>query len=170
MLRALASVLPYVTLLTVVIGVVFGVITALQFRRARSLTAAVELVHAIQNADFAEGIQRIVELPERAPPERVLRSPDMMRAAYAVSHVYESVAVLVFYRLLPLYLVDRLMGGYVRASWVRLAPYVHEQRARLGPMFGEWFQWLAERIEERPAPGKQLGAPIAHRRWRPRFG
>ena len=34
-------------------------------------------------------------------------------------------------------------------------------------MFGEWYQWLAERIDEYPAPGKTVGAPVAFKDWRP---
>jgi len=41
------------------------------------------------------------------------------------------------------------------------------RRATLGAMFGEWFQWLAERIDEYPAPGKDVGAPIAFKDWKP---
>jgi hypothetical protein len=34
-------------------------------------------------------------------------------------------------------------------------------------MFGEWFQWLAERMEQYPAPGKAQGAAAAFRDWVP---
>jgi hypothetical protein len=30
----------------------------------------------------------------------------------------------------------------------------------------EWFQWLAERLEEDPAPGKAQGAWVAHEAWK----
>jgi hypothetical protein len=85
-----------------------------------------------------------------------------------VGHAFESLGVMVFYRLLPLHLVDHLIGGYVRASWLRLRPYVEMRQAQLGPMFGEWFQWLAERLSESPAPGKDIGAFEAYKDWRVR--
>lgn len=84
-----------------------------------------------------------------------------------MSHVFESLGVLVYHRLLPLHLVDHLCGGYVRASWKRIKPLVLAQRKGLGATFGEWYQWLAERIEEYPAPGKDIGAPVAFKGWKP---
>jgi hypothetical protein len=75
--------------------------------------------------------------------------------------------VLVYHRLLPLHLVDHLCGGYVRASWKRMRPVVVARRSALGATFGEWYQWLAERIEQYPAPGKDIGAPIAFKNWKP---
>jgi hypothetical protein len=73
----------------------------------------------------------------------------------------------VFHRLLPLHLVDHLLGGYVRAAFKRAGRYVIGRRAEVGVMFGEWFQWLAERLQEYPAPGKAENAAVVHRRWKP---
>ncbi len=152
--------------LTVLVGVVFGVLTLRQWHRTRYLTAAAELVHTIQTPEFTRCIARVMELPEPAEPAAVLADATLVTAVHAVAHVFESLGVLVFHRLLPLHLVDHLLGGYLRASWRRLGPYVVSRRATLGAMFGEWFQWLAERMEENPAPGKELGAPVAHRDWK----
>ncbi len=170
-MKYLAPLLPYATLLAVFVAVFFGIITARHGRRFRYLTAATELVRTTQPPEFTQSVQRILELPIDAPADSVASRPELVYAAYVVGHAFESLGVMVFYRLLPLHLVDHLVGGYVRASWLRLRPYVELRRARLGPMFGEWFQWLAERLAESPAPGKRLGAPQAHRTWRARsFG
>ena len=153
--------------LTVLVAVVFGVLTIRQWRHARYLHAAAELVHTIQTPEFTRSIGRVMALPLNADPAAVEGDVDTENAVHAVAHVFESLGVLVFHRLLPLHLVDHLLGGYVRASWRRTGPYVVARRASVGAMFGEWFQWLAERLDESPAPGKALGAPIAHRAWRP---
>src|SRR6476646_5730763 len=134
-LRVLSSVARYATLLTVLVGVIFGMVTAIQYKRTRALAAAVEVVTAIQTPAFAESIQRILMLPEDAAPELVSSKPENISAAYVVSHAFESLGVLVFYRLLPLHLVDHLIGGYVRASWKRLKPHVEAERASFGVMF-----------------------------------
>lgn len=165
-MRFLASILPYATLITAIMAMISGGLTWRQSRRARALTAAVQLVQTIQPPEFARSIQLIIQLPENADPKLVLGNPEVVTAAYVVSHVFESLAVLVFYRLLPLHLVDHLIGGYVRVSWNRLRPYVENRRALLGATFGEWFQWLDERMEENPAPGKVLGAATTYRNWR----
>src|SRR6478735_1894074 len=154
----LALILPYATLMTVTVGVIFGIASVWQWRKTRSLTAATELVRAMQTPDFARSMPLVLALPERAAPQLVVQDPELLNAAYVVSHVFESLGVLVFHRLLPLRLVDELIGGYVRASWKRLALHVEAQRVPLGAMFGEWFQWLADRLNENPAPSTTLGA------------
>jgi hypothetical protein len=154
-------------LLAVVVALVFGTLTIGQWQRTRQLTAAAELVHTMQTAEFTRAIARIVELPEGADATTLLADRDVMASFYAVSHVFESLGVLVYHRLLPLHLVDHLCGGYVRASWKRMKPVVLTRRGELGVTFGEWYQWLAERIEQYPAPGKDVGAPVAFKDWKP---
>jgi hypothetical protein len=161
------DVAPIATSLAVVVALVFGTLTIRQWQRTRYLTAAAELVRTMQTAEFTRSIARIVELDEDADPKALLADRETMAAFYAVSHVFESLGVLVYHRLLPLHLVDHLCGGYVRASWKRVGPLVVSRRATFGAMFGEWFQWLAERIEQYPAPGKDVGAPVAFKDWEP---
>jgi hypothetical protein len=151
--------------LAVLVAVIFGVLTLRQWHRTRYLTAAAELVRAIQTPDFTRAIARVLELPEGSAGAWANLDEDTARAIHTITHVFESLGVLVFHRLLPLHLVDHLLGGYLRASWKRARPYVMTRRASLGAMFAEWFQWLAERMEEDPAPGKDVGAPVAHRDW-----
>ena len=153
--------------LAVLVALVFGTLTIHQWQRTRYLAAAAELVHTIQTAEFTRGIALIVELPEDVDPAELIGNRELMAALYTVSHTFESLGVLVYHRMLPLHLVDHLIGGYVRASWRRARPLVLARRATLGAMFGEWFQWLAERLEQYPAPGKAEGAPLAFKNWRP---
>ena len=159
--------LPYASLLAVVVAVVFGTLTLRQWQRTRYLAAAAELVHTIQNEQFNAAIARVVELKPAESPAVVRSDKELLSATYVVGHVFESLGVLVFHDVIDLHLVDHLVGGYVRASWARLKPYIESRRADLGATFGEWFQWLAERMETYPAPGKQEGAHRVHRSWKP---
>jgi hypothetical protein len=152
--------------LTVLVAVIFGLLTLRQWRRTRYLTAAVELVHAMQTPEFTRSIARVVELPIAAEPQAIMGERALSDAVFAVCHTFESLGVLVFHRLLPLHLVDHLIGGYARASWKRLHPYVTQRRETMGAMFGEWYEWLVMRMEESPAPGKSIGANVAHWKWR----
>ena len=161
-----AAVAATASALTVLVALVLGVLTLRQWHRTRYLAAAAELVHTIQTPEFTRAIGRVMELLNGADPAAVGSDKEMVTAINAVAHVFESLGVLVFHRLLPLHLVDHLLGGYVRASWRRLEPYVLARRAVLGAMFGEWFQWLAERLEQDPAPGKDVGAWKAHADWK----
>jgi hypothetical protein len=147
----LAPLLPYATLLTVIVGVVFGVATVLHGRRLRYLTVAASLVQSIQTDAFTHAMRRILELPEAVDPGVVLADSDAVHAAYVVGHVFEGLGVMVSHRLLPLDIVDELIGGYLRASWTRLEPYIALRRSTLGPTFAEWFEWLVLRTKERAA-------------------
>lgn len=171
--------LPAITsALAVVVALVFGTLTIRQWQRTRYLSAAAEMVRLVLTPEFTRAIARIMELPvpvkpspaePGAAPSSALdaaATPELLHAIHVVSHGFESLGVLVFHRLLPLHLVDHLVGGYVRGAWKRLQPYVEARRGTLGPMFAEWFQWLAERVEADPAPGKSQGAYLAHREWR----
>jgi hypothetical protein len=153
--------------LAVLVAVVFGSLTIHQWRRTRHLTAAAELVRTIQTPEFTRAIARLMELPVDASAEQVAEDEETVAAFHVATHVFESLGVLVFHRLLPLHLVDDLLGGYVRASWRRVRPFAEARRAVLGANSGEWFEWLADRMEEHPAPGKSRGAYHAHRGWRP---
>ncbi len=152
---------------SMVTGIVFGSLTLRQWSRTRSLTAAAELVRTLQTPDFTRSIARIVELPLGIDADTIRRDPELVAAVYVVTHALESLGVLVFHRLLPLHVVDHLVGGYVRGSWSRVKPYVEARRLVLGNMFGEWFQWLAEQLEQHPSPGKALGAWVAFKDWQP---
>ena len=152
--------------LAVLVALTFGILTIRQWQRTRYLSAAAELVHTIQTPEFTRAIGLVMKMPVGADPASVKADADTVVAVNAITHVFESLGVLVFYRLLPLHLVDHLLGGYVRASWRRVKPYAEARRADVGAVFAEWFQWLAERMEEDPVPGKELGAPAAHRDWR----
>ena len=104
---------------------------------------------------------------ETADPALIRNDSEMTAAVFYLGHVYESLGVLVFHRILPLHLVDDLMGGYLRQSFAKLRPYMESRRQELGVSYAEWMEWLAERLIAHPSPGKSKGAHIAHRDWRP---
>lgn len=166
-----ASITPYATLLMVLVSALSGLLTFRLWQRTRYLTTAVQLVQTIQDATFSRSIQLIMRLHEESDAVGIASDVETLEAAYVVSHAFESLGIMVFHRLLPIYLVDQLVGGYVRSSWSRLQPYTLERRKTLGPTFSEWFQWLAERLVEMPAtPESTVGAARAHRDWRAHRG
>jgi len=168
-LKYLAAAAPYATLMMVLVSLLSGFLTYRLWQRTRYLTTAVQLVQTLQDVEFTRSIRVILGLHEETDAGGVLANEEVSSAAYVVAHAFESLGIMVFHRLLPMYLVDQLVGGYVRASWHRLRPYVTERRATLGPTFCEWFQWLAERMEDEPTrEARELrhGAARAHRVWR----
>lgn len=75
----------------------------------------------MQANEFTLSITIIMQLPEDAPAETVLEHNENAAALYVVSHMFESLGVLVYHRLLPLHLVDHLIGAS-RAPVHRRAP------------------------------------------------
>lgn len=65
---------------------------------------------------------------------------------------------------LPATAAPRTVGGWVRGSWTRLRRWVEAERAESrNPNVGEWWQWLYERLEADPDPGKAQAAHVAYR-------
>lgn len=161
----MAEIAQFATSIAVIVAVIFGVLQIRHMAKTREIFSSAELVHAMRTPEFTESIGRIGQLPDGADPELVRR--DALAAAQHVGHVIESLGVLVYHRILPLHLVDDLIGGYVRMGWKKLAPFVEARRKEYGVYYGEWMQWLAERLGQYPSPGKSEGAHLAHKDWTP---
>jgi hypothetical protein len=64
-------------------------------------------------------------------------------------------------------MLDRMVGGWIRGSWLRLRRWIEAERIEnRNPNVGEWWQWIYEVLEQDPDPGKREGAHIAYRRRR----
>ena len=64
----------------------------------------------------------------------------------------ESLGILVAEGLIGVDLVDKTLGSFVTTSWGKYKTLflgIREQQPDPDPFLGEYFQWLAERIEER---------------------
>ncbi|UCC49197.1 MAG: DUF4760 domain-containing protein, partial [Gemmatimonadota bacterium] len=88
--------------------------------------------------------------------------------AMIIGNTFESFGVMVYRRIVPLALVDELVGGTVVLLWGKLAAWVEESRKEKSTeTVYEWFQWLAERIQEQPGFDILEGAHVKHRDWNP---
>jgi hypothetical protein len=164
----LGNILQIATLITVITGLVFGVMEVRRASRARADKGALDVLGIAVNPHHIEASYAILELPENAQQELVARSPDLKRASDTLMVNYEYLGNLVYQRIVPLETLDLLVGGIIRASWKRLRPYIEEQRIEKNlPNMAEWFQWLAERLEEYGRPEKSIGTHIAFKDWKP---
>lgn len=164
----IATVANLVSAITVLTAVTLGSLQIRQMSKTRALFTSTELVHAMLTPDFTRSVRIVIALPDHADPALIANNPENLSAVLQLSHVFESIGVLVYHRILPLHLVDDLMGGYVRQVWRKVRPHVEVRRREMDTVsYAEWMQWLAERMDEHPSPGKTLGAHVAHRKWRP---
>ena len=167
-LDALANIAEILGAVFVVGGVAFAIVQIRQFRRQRLEIAALELTKTFQNADFTRAYTELFGIPDgiRAAELRA-QGPDLEAHAILVSIAFESIGVMVHRRIVPLEVVDDLMGGTIVGYWHKLSNWVEEVRAESHrDDTHEWFQWLAERIEQRTPRVAYVPAYRRHRDWR----
>ena len=85
----------------------------------------------------------------------------------ALLATWESLGILVFNHEIPLQMVDDFYSGTLAQSWRKLQRYVEELReATARPTRWEWFQWLAERMQEGESDTPPIPAYVQHRKWK----
>jgi len=149
-------------------GVVFAAYQLVDLRRQRRRDAVLGLVRSFQSGEFTAALGRINSLPDdadRAAIERVL-GPDGRDQVFLVGLTWESLGVLTFRREIDMGTVDDFFSGAITVSWRKLRAFVEDDRESLErETVWEWFQWLAERMQERERRSAPIPAHIAHRDW-----
>jgi hypothetical protein len=157
--------------LAVVAAIVFGRVQIRQFRQQRRDAVAVELMRSIQDSEFTRSLRVLVGLPAGiSGAEFRALDPSYEEAAWALSAKYETLGYLVYRGIMPIELVEDLIGGVGVHLWARLRPWVMALREEQGqPLMLEWFQWLVDLLEARDRP-RAIPAYIRHRSWTPPKG
>jgi hypothetical protein len=109
-------------------------------------------------------------IPEGATAAKIETDPRVLEAAQSIGIILEGLGYAVFTRMIPLKVVDELMGGTVRVAWRKLRCCVEYERERADSQkTWEWFQWLAEQLDRHSTARTSLtvGAHDAYRDWRP---
>ena len=141
-----------------------GLIELRHAARDRRDHAAVDIVRTVQTQDVRRAVERILNLPMDVDPAIVRGDPALLEAALAVDSACEMWGSMVFEGVVDHRLLDRMVGGWVRGTWRRLRLWIEAERfENQSPNQGEWWQWLYERLESDPDPGKMVGAHVAYR-------
>lgn len=91
---------------------------------------------------------------------------DEFKAVYLVMSTWEGIGILVFHNEATMDMVDDAYSGTITLSWQKLAGYVSGMREEFQrETIFEWFQWLAERMEDRERSGPPVPAHVAHKDW-----
>jgi hypothetical protein len=159
-----ATALDVATTSAVVVGVVFGLAEVRHAVRDRRDHAAVDIVRTVQTQEVRRAVERVLNLPDDADPELIRGDPVLLEAALAVDSACEMWGSMVYEGVVDHHMLDRMVGGWIRGTWSRLGRWVEAERAdKRNPNIGEWWQWLYERLEADPDPGKRQRAHIAYR-------
>ncbi len=168
MTAQIEMIVQFATLAILLVGVIFGILEIRRARKARCEKAATDAFSICIQDAFAHAQMLVLDLPLDASPYQIRDSPDIRRATELVVNQCEYFGMMVFFRIVPLRTLDLIVGGVVRGNWLRLHKYIQSERDALNiPVYGEWFQWLAERLEQYPQPEKEVGAHIAFSTWQP---
>jgi hypothetical protein len=161
-----------VTTITVIFGVMFAVFEVLHMRARRRQNAALALVASYQTPAFSKAIVKALDVPDavsRAELER--RLGDDGDGAFLLMTTWESLGILVHKREVSLELVEDFFSGPISVSWTKYQKVVEEMREKLGrDTYFEWFQWLAERVQEHESSAPAIPAHIEHSAWKPKGG
>lgn len=136
--------------ITVLVAVIFGFVQFRQYKQQRRDTAAIELMHSLQDVETIRAMRLVFSLPEGISLEEVRAKGEKYEdAAYAISANLETICLTVHRKNIPAELVEELIGGAIVALWKKLRTWAADYRAEQGhPYFWEWFQWMATRFEE----------------------
>jgi len=137
--------------LSFIVAIVFGLAQVKAAARDRKERLTLETIHNFQTREFAELINFISSRKGPANREEMQALPKEEQISYIqFGQEMESLGILVAEGLINIDLVDKTLGSFVTGCWEKYKPMFTDMRENLpDPFLGEYFQWLAERIDER---------------------
>jgi hypothetical protein len=165
----LAIIFDVIKTVSVIIGIVYGMIQLRQYQSDRRREAALLVLNSFQTPNFMRGLMEVVQMPDGLDMKGVRdHLGDDLEVAMSVLLTFERIGVLVFQGELTLDIVDDALSGPIMISWQKLAKTVAEIRlAQNRETSFEWYQWLAERMAEWEARTPPVPAFIEHADWKP---
>jgi hypothetical protein len=165
----ISTVVDVLSVIAVVSGLFFAGVELRQFRISRERESALELFNTIQSPEFMRGVRAIIQLPDNQSLEQVEKlAGELMDDFYFIIASVEGLGVLVHKEELSLGLVEDFFSGIIVTTWLKLRRFVEDARKAYDrETWGEWTQWLAERIMERERTRSAVPAYIEHKDWKP---
>jgi len=135
--------------LSFVVGLVFGIAQVRAAARDRRERLTVEALNNYQTREFAELMQYINahELPASSEELRALPVNEQV-IFMQLAQQMETLGILVADKYINIDLVDKVLGSFVFTTWEKYKTLVLSIRDT-DPFVSEYFQWLAEKIDER---------------------
>lgn len=131
-------------------GLYFAVLQMRQIREQRRELAAIELFRFFASPRFTQAYRTILHMPDDMSAEDIrIKEVKLEDAAMLISNTMENIGVMTFQRIVPFLVVRNLVGTSVVILWRKLENWAIDLRDELdSPDAFEWFQWLAERLEQ----------------------
>ena len=137
----------------IVLGGIVAAFEVIEFRRRRRDEAAVELCRRFAEPELGRAVALIRRLPDGISREEIrAMDNEYEEAALIVGMTFETMGLLVHRNIASFRMIQDLTGGLLLTMWKKLEVWIEGTRQAEGsPRFGEWVQWLAERVEDREA-------------------
>jgi hypothetical protein len=137
--------------LSFIVGLIFGIAQVRTAARDRQERLTLQTLHEFQTREFVELIHFINYNDMPSSREAMMAIPVKEQTnLIQFGQEMESLGILVAERLINIDLVDKTLGSFVTTSWEKYKPLFLDMRESTpDPFLGEYFQWLAERIDER---------------------
>lgn len=137
--------------LSFLVALVFGIFQVRAAARDRRERFTLETLRSFQTREFSEVSGQISYHKNPASFEEFLSLPLHEQAKYIqFAQEMESLGMMVAKRFIDIDLVDKTLDSFVSTSWQKYKPLYADIRKELpDPYLGEYFQWLAELLEER---------------------
>ena len=168
-LELLANIAEIFGVIVVVGGLYFAVLQLRQFRQQQRELAAIELFRSYGNPHFTDAFNRVVHMNDEMTAEEIRMDENgLEEAAMLISSTMENIGVMTHQRIVPFMVVNHLIGASAVILWKKLKAWTYAVREETDNeyMF-EWFQWLADRLDEFQEPDERP-AYEAFRDWVPR--
>ena len=149
-LARLANIAEILGVIVVVGGLFFALLQMRQIRQQRRELAAIELFRFFGNPQFTAAYKMILQLPDELDAADIrAREADLEEAAMLISATMENIGVMTYHRIVPFTVVNNLIGSSAPVLWHKLRRWTNTVREEQDlPAAFEWFQWLAERLED----------------------
>jgi hypothetical protein len=137
--------------LSFIIALIFGIAQVNTANRDRRERLTIETLRNFQTREFAELIL-FVNSHSMPSNSKEMNALPLKEQVFIIQfgQQMESLGMLVAERLINIDLVDKTLGSFVTLTWDKYKPLFSDIREKQpDPFLAEYFQWLAERIDER---------------------
>jgi hypothetical protein len=136
---------------SVIVAVIFGVVQVKSANRDRHERLTLDTLRGFQTREFAGLMLYILDHDFPTTEEGFNALPEEARTNYIqFAQEMESLGIMVAEKFIDMNLVDKTLGLFVISSWEKYKPMYTDLRVKIpDPFLGEYFQWLAERLNER---------------------
>jgi hypothetical protein len=137
--------------LSFIVAFIFGVAQVKAANRDRKERLTLETLRNFQTREFAELIFYVTngKLPTNFEEWNVLPVNERIQLIQYGQEM-EALGMMLAERLISMDLVDKTLGSFVSTSWEKYKPVFMDLREKTNdPFLGEYFQWMAEQIDQR---------------------